>query len=155
MKKIISIGVALALLAMVVVPATVGAEGPTPTTYSKIPFTILGSGLNLIGALVTALQPAGLGIPSWITDVMTPTATWVEGPFSYLTELTAWSMVAAGDVVSQASSLVTVLAPTAPTAAITGIAKMLYTIANRVFDPWGSIPTPAMNSTLPPAFGLS
>ncbi len=153
MKKIISIGVALALLCMAVVPVAVAADTP-PATYAKIPFTILGSGLNLIGDLVTALQPAGIGIPSWITGVMTPVATWVEGPFSYLTELTAWSMVAVGDVVAKANGIIKTLAPTA-NLPLGDVATMFYVIANRVFDAWGTLPTPAMNSTLPPALGLN
>jgi hypothetical protein len=48
-KKLISIGVALALLTMVVVPGAVAAY-TTPDTYAKVPFAIIqsGCGQNLI-----------------------------------------------------------------------------------------------------------
>ena len=65
MKKLISIGVALALLAMVVVPGAVAAYTP-PVTYAKVPFAIIQSGFELIGDLLTATGTSSLGLPTWL-----------------------------------------------------------------------------------------
>jgi len=153
-KKLISIGVALALLAMVVVPVTVAAQNYTPvaynSTYSKIPFGILSTGISLVSDIVTALEPAGLGIPTWLPDVIDPVADWVGGPFAWLTELTAWSMVTVGDVVSKASGLLSTFGVSLD---ISGVSNLTYVIANRIFDT-GNIPTAEMIAQLPPALGL-
>ena len=56
MKKLISIGVALAMLVTFMVPVAVGAEEIVdPGEYSKTPFGILGSGIQLIGNILEGL----------------------------------------------------------------------------------------------------
>ena len=156
MKKLISIGVALALLALLVIPFTVAAADDTPTTatYSKIPFGILGEGLNTITDIVVALPASLTGGTdlSWIGSVITPISGYVEGPLSWLTDLTGWSMVAVGDVVSQADTIIGAVA-TLPFP-LSDVATMFYTIANRMFDAIGTIPTSQMTAQLPPALGL-
>lgn len=154
MKKLISIGVVLALVALVVLPVAVGADY-TPTvynsTYSKIPFGILSTGIALIANLTSAgVLGTALGLPAWLPDALNPIADWVGGPFAWLTELTAWSMVTVGDVVSKASGLLSTFGVTVD---ISGISNLTYVIANRIFDT-GNIPTAAMIAQLPPALGL-
>jgi hypothetical protein len=153
-KKLICIGVAVALLAMVVMPVAVGADY-TPTvynsTYSKIPFGILSTGIALIANLTSAsVLGTALGLPTWLPDALNPIADWVGGPFAWLTELTAWSMVAVGDVVAKASGLLSTFGVTID---ISGVSNLTYVIANRIFDT-GNIPTSEMTSQLPPALGL-
>jgi hypothetical protein len=144
-KKLISIGVALALLAMVVVPVAVAADTYTPpVNYSKIPFQILGTGVEMVGNLVNALG-VSLGTLN-ITAITGTVAPWIEGPFSWLTELTGWTMVAVGDVVGAAADVVGAVAGNSTAAYLTDIQPVFYTMAARLFDPWG---TYSGNTTLP------
>jgi hypothetical protein len=88
-KKLISIGVAVALLAMVVVPIGVAAYTP-PATYSKVPFAIVQSGFELIGDLLTALGP-DLGLPSYLNEsLMNTIGGWAGGPLSWSVDMLAW-----------------------------------------------------------------
>ena len=97
MKKLISIGVALALLTMVVVPGAVAAADP-PETYSKVPFAILASGIELVGDIVLAL-PTDMGIPLWIADVTELMAPWAAGPLSWTVDMLAWGIDLVGVVI--------------------------------------------------------
>ena len=98
MKKLISIGVALALLTMVVVPGAVAAYDP-PDTYAKVPFAIIESGLVLVGTLLDILQTADMGLPDWLdSDLMNPIAEWAGGPLSWTVDMLAWGMGLGGDV---------------------------------------------------------
>jgi len=156
-KKLISIGVVLALLAMVVIPVAVGADY-TPTvynsTYSKIPFGILSTGIALLANLTDpSVLGTALGLPTWIPLALSPIANWVGGPFAWLTELTAWTMVTVGDVMAKANGVILALAPSA-SLPLGDIATLFYTIANRIFDT-GNIPTANMTLMLPPALGLA
>ncbi len=98
MKKLISIGVALALLTMAVVPGAVAAYDP-PETYSKVPFAIIGSGLELVGNVLGALQPIiegmGVDLPFDLSDVAPVTdeiAAWTVGPMSWTVDMLAWGL---------------------------------------------------------------
>jgi len=92
-KKLISIGVALALLTMAVVPGAVAAYDP-PATYSKVPFAILASGIELVGEVVAAVPmiadalPEGLDITA-ITGLIAP---WTAGPLSWTVDMLAWGL---------------------------------------------------------------
>jgi hypothetical protein len=92
-KKLISIGVALALLTMAVVPGAVAAYEP-PATYSKVPFAILASGIELVGEVVAAVPmiadalPEGLDITA-ITGLIAP---WTAGPLSWTVDMLAWGL---------------------------------------------------------------
>jgi len=92
-KKLISIGVALALLTMVVVPGAVAAYDP-PATYSKVPFAILASGIEMVGEVVAAVPmiadalPEGLDITA-ITAIIAP---WTAGPLSWTVDMLAWGL---------------------------------------------------------------
>jgi hypothetical protein len=105
-KKLISIGVALALLTMAVVPAAVAADDGAgnytpPQTYAKVPFAIIQSGLELVGDIIVALEPANLGIPTWIADVTDAIAPWTGGPLSWTVDMLGWGIALAADVVGQ------------------------------------------------------
>ena len=99
MKKLISIGVALALLTMVVVPGAVAAYEP-PETYSKVPFAILATGIELVGEVVAAVPmiadalPEGLDITA-ITGLIAP---WTAGPLSWTVDMLAWGLSLGADL---------------------------------------------------------
>lgn len=104
MKKLISIGIALALLTMVVLPGAVGAY-TDPQTYAKIPFAIVASGLLMVQDLLTALIPAGLGIPAWLPGVITPVASWAGGPLSWTVDMLAWGLGLGADIWATVASV--------------------------------------------------
>jgi hypothetical protein len=93
-KKLISIGVAIALLTMAVVPGAVAAQDIEPSTYAKIPFAIIGSGIQLVGDIIEAVPmiadqlPAGLDIKA-VTDLVAP---WTAGPLAWTVDMLAWGV---------------------------------------------------------------
>ena len=101
MKKLISIGVALALLTMAVVPGAVAAQPPScppsnytyPTTFAKIPFAIVQSGLELVGDLLGDPDIAAtLGLPDFIAPAVDMIAPWVGGPLSWTVDMLGWGL---------------------------------------------------------------
>ena len=97
MKKLISIGVALALLTMAVVPGAVAAYTP-PETYSKVPFAIVQSGFELVGELLDALG-GEFGLPEYLdADLMNTIGTWAGGPLSWTVDMLAWGLGLGADV---------------------------------------------------------
>jgi hypothetical protein len=152
-KKLISIGVALALLAMVVVPLGVAADFPDdPGAYAKTPFGILGSGIQMVADIVNDLATAidGFGLPvsaAEISGVLGTVGEWTGVNLAWLTDMTGWGMVAVGDVV-------TVIKPLAATMGfdtyVGPIANVFYVLGGRIFDEWGSL-TPGTGATLPDA----
>ena len=99
MKKLISIGVALALLTMAVVPGAVAAY-EDPETYSKVPFAIIASGFDLLANLWPDLDVAlDTGLP-WLTGVFTELADWTGGPLSWTVDMLAWGIDLTGKVVA-------------------------------------------------------
>ena len=107
MKKLISIGVALALLTMAVVPGAVAAqpEYTPPPTYSKVPFAIIQSMFDMIGALIGPLGPT-LGLPDWLDEAfITTIGDWAGGPLSWTVDMLAWGLGLGADVWDAAASL--------------------------------------------------
>jgi hypothetical protein len=103
-KKLISIGVALALLTMAVVPGVAAAYDPPPT-YSKVPFAIIQSGVELMGQLLDILGPE-LELPSWLNSSLTdPIAEWAGGPLSWTVDMLAWGMSLGGTIFGMMSDL--------------------------------------------------
>jgi hypothetical protein len=91
-KKLISIGVAVALLAMVVLPVAVAADYTPPQTYAKVPFAIVQSGFELLGDLLTALG-GDLGLPSYLNEsLMNTIGGWAGGPLSWSVDMLAWGL---------------------------------------------------------------
>jgi len=158
-KKLISIGVALALLTMAVVPVGVAAADITdPGTYSKTAFGVLGSGIQLAGDVVLALATAidGFGLPvsaSEIAGVLDIVGEWTGINLAWLTDMTGWSMVAVGDIVG----VITPLADTMGFGDYTEpISDVFYVLGGRIFDAWDSLtvavplnPLPAPGYLLP------
>jgi len=107
-KKLISIGVALALLTMAVVPGAVAAQDPIePTAYSKIPFAIVGSGMYLVGCLLGDLQPVldgmGVTLPFNLADlspVMNKVGEWTAGPLGWSVDMVAWGVGLMGTILN-------------------------------------------------------
>jgi len=142
-KKLVSIGVALALLTMAVVPAAVAADYPAdPGAYSKTPFGILGSAIALVSDIVEDLAavldgflPAGLTATD-LADVLDTVGDWTGVNLAWMTDMSGWSMVAVGDVVS-------VIKPLAATMGfdtyIDPVADVFYVLGGRIFDAWDSL----------------
>ena len=115
MKKLISIGVALALLTMAVVPGAVAAqceyEGITPSTYAKIPFTIIGTGFYLMETILDELVLADL-LPAsvdWLPGLMVPMGDWAMGPLAWTVDMLAWGVGLGATVVGQLSAVFTAM----------------------------------------------
>ena len=97
MKKLISIGVALALLTMAVVPGAVAAYTP-PDTYAKVPFAILASGFELLETLWPDLDEA-LGMDMlWLETVFGELGSWTRGPLSWTVDMLAWGLGLGADI---------------------------------------------------------
>ena len=144
MKKLISIGVAIALLTMVVVPVGVAAQDvEDPGTFSKTPFGILGSGIQLIGDLLGDLDPiigAVADLPIDLADlapIMDKVGGWTAVDLAWMTDMTAWSMVLVGDVMKTSVPLLGALGVDEETLPMGDVAEMLYVVGARLWDPWG------------------
>ena len=106
MKKLISIGVVLAIVAMVVLPVSAAAQGEpcaygnvTPTTYAKIPFAILQTGLmlggDLMGPISQILDGMGVELPldlGTLGPIFDALAEWTGGPLSWTVDMLAWGL---------------------------------------------------------------
>jgi len=100
-----SIGVALALLAMAVLPIGVGAYD-LPATYSKVPFAIVQSGIELVGELLDILV-VPLGLPEWLnSDLTDPIAGWAGGPLSWTVDMLAWGLGLGSDLMDALASVI-------------------------------------------------
>jgi hypothetical protein len=97
-KKLISIGVVLALLALVVLPGAVGAADVVPSTYAKIPFAIVQSGFYMLGCLLGDLDTilgGMIALPFDLADlapVMNTLGAWAGGPLSWSVDMVAWGV---------------------------------------------------------------
>ena len=137
MKKLISIGVALALLTMAVVPGAVAAQ---PETYAKVPFAIIEEGLLLIGDIIAAL-PTDLGIPAWIADVTDTIAPFAGGPLSWTVDMLGWGIWLVGDVIGSLDALLAGMGMELPFE-LSEVAGIFNTIACGLFTPWTAVVAP-------------
>ena len=144
MKKLISIGVALALLTIAVVPVGVAAQCDyntvEPDTYAKIPFAILESGFVLLETLWPDLD-AALGMDMlWLGDVFGELGAWAGGPLGWTVDMLGWGIsLGAGILGSLAPTL---NLPDYVEGVLNDIACGLFTpfecvIAGPPFDPCG------------------
>ncbi|OGN96849.1 MAG: hypothetical protein A2Z77_00790 [Chloroflexi bacterium RBG_13_51_36] len=109
MKKLISIGVALALLALAVVPGAVAAY-ELPDTYSKVPFAIVQSIFDLVGTLLDAMG-GELGLPEWLDSaLMSEIGGWAGGPLSWTVDMLAWGLSLTGDVIGALDAIIAPIA---------------------------------------------
>ena len=145
MKKLVSIGVALALLTMVVVPVGVAAQDQIvdPGTYSKTPFGILGSGIQLIGSIIGDLSGvidpyiADFGMDSAdIAGITTRVGEWTGVDMAWMTDMTAWSMVLLGDVMKVADPVISEVAEIPID--LGDVSDIFYVVGARLWDPWGT-----------------
>jgi hypothetical protein len=137
-KKLISIGVVVALLALVVLPVAVAADDYVPpTTFAKIPFAIVQSGFYLIGNLLPALIAADIGIPDWLSaDMMQSIGDWAGGPLAWSVDMLGWGV----------SLLATVLDSLAvPLGLPDWVAPMLGTVACQIFAQYSNVTGPAFD----------
>jgi hypothetical protein len=135
-KKIISIGVALALLTMVVVPGAAAAYTP-PETYSKVPFAIVQSGFELIGILITAAG-SEMGLPDWLNAaLMNDIGGWAGGPLSWTVDMLAWGIALTGDVVAALDPIITAVAGELPIDLI-DLADVFDTVACGLMTCWSA-----------------
>lgn len=137
MKKLISIGVALALLTMAIVPGVAAAQYTEPTTYAKTPFAIIQSGFELVGTLLDALG-GDLGLPEWLNSgLMDDIGGWAGGPLSWTVDMLGWGIWLIGDVVSALDSLIGAFAELP--FPLSDVAGIFNTIACDLFAPWGVV----------------
>lgn len=137
-------------------PVAVAAEFPDdPEAYSKVPFGILGTGIQLIGKIVSDLDPiigdfAPIDLAP-IVDVTDSVGYWTGVNLAWMTDMTGWSMVAVGDVL-------TVITPLADLfdagQYIKPVADVFYVLGARVFDNWDDISTEIIAPLPGPGIGL-
>jgi len=111
-KKLISIGVALALLTMAVVPAAVAADDlsasnyTAPQTYAKTPFALIASGFSMLTNLWPSLDSAlGMDMP-WLGDVFEEFAYWTYGPLAWTVDMMGWGIALGADVVGDLDAII-------------------------------------------------
>jgi len=138
-KKLISIGVALALLTMAVMPGVAAAQYTEPDTFAKVPFAIIQSGLELVGDVVTAL-PASMGIPAWIADITDTIAPWAGGPLSWTVDMLGWGISLVGDVIGALDPIIAPIA-TLPFD-LADLSGIFDTMACGLFTPFGGVVAP-------------
>ena len=135
MKKLISIGVAIALLTMVVVPVGVAADYPDdPGTWSKTPFGIFGTGIKLVGDIVDAIPTIADMLPFDVPDVTDPVGEYLGVNLAWMTDMTAWSMVTVGDVIKTADPVISGVAELPID--LGDVADIFYVVGARLWDPW-------------------
>lgn len=132
MKKLISIGLALAILGMVVLPVSAAAYTPyeEPDTYAKIPFAVVASGFGLLQLIWPDLNVALAMDMPWLTDVFGALADWSLGPLSWTVDMLAWGLGVGGTVVTALSAVITLPFD---------VGELLNTIACAMFAPFGNI----------------
>ena len=144
MKKLISIGIALAVLTMVVVPGAVAAQYTEPETYAKTPFAIIESGFVLVGILLDVLGPE-LELPEWLdSTLMNDIGGWAGGPLSWTVDMLGWGIWVVGDIIGAADALVTGMGVELPFE-LSEIAALFSTIACDLFTPWTAVVAPPFN----------
>jgi hypothetical protein len=106
-KKLISIGVVLAILTMAVMPVATAAQcdypdgdgtGIEPDTYAKIPFAILEAGFAMVGELLETLGPE-LGLPTFVNaDLVNTIGGFAGGPLSWTVDMLGWGLALVGGI---------------------------------------------------------
>jgi len=107
-KKLISIGIALALLTVAVMPAVTMAQdcdypdgdgtGIVPETYAKIPFAILEAGFAMVGELLDTLGPE-LDLPAFVnSDLVNTIGGFAGGPLSWTVDMLGWGIALVGGI---------------------------------------------------------
>jgi len=141
-KKVISIGIALALLIMAVTPAVTAAQYTDPETYAKIPFAIVGNMFVLLEDVLIALTDGGL-LPdtfSWLPDLMQPIGDFVMGPLSWTVDMLAWGIGGIGGTIfTELDGLLAGLGIDLGGIALAPVGDLLNSLACAMFAPWAAI----------------
>lgn len=153
MKKLISIGVALALLVLVVGPVGVAAQVDCPTdetydypeTYAKIPFAIIESGFVLLGNILPGVLAEFAPDLAWVADLMADIGGWAGGPLSWTVDMLAWGVSLVGSLACLVEPLLGDALPISLSGVFNTIACGLFTpfdctIEGATFDPCGNLP---------------
>jgi hypothetical protein len=128
MKRLISIGVALALLSLAAAPiAAAGDDYTRPDTYSQIPFSIVGSTLALIGDVLHTIFGTLWGVPRIFERVGLFVGTSVAGGVNNLTGDTATLGGDVFEIIGEDSG-----------SSIGAVADIFHTIACALFVPFGN-----------------
>jgi hypothetical protein len=132
-KRLISIGVALALLSAAVAPVAVAADTYSPPdTYSQIPFAIIGSGFALVGQIAgvigEALTSTLYGLPLILQKIGVYIGTGVANALNNLTSDTA---NLGGDICG-------IVGEETGSSLLGNIAQTFYEIAWAVWIPFGA-----------------
>ena len=140
MKKFISIGVALALLTMAVMPGVAAAQYTEPDTFAKTPFAIIESGFVLVGVILDALGTE-LGLPEWLDGaLMEDIGGWAGGPLAWTVDMLGWGVALVGDVIGALDPIVSAVAELPIDLADLG--GIFDTVACSLFTPFGGVVAP-------------
>jgi hypothetical protein len=133
-KKLISIGVALALLAMAILPAGVAAQYDPPESYAKIPFAIVASVFDLITALLPGIEAVMGELPLPLDTMLPEIADWAYGPLSWTVDMLGWGMSLFADIFGVLDTELGLGMP--------WIETLIDTIACGIFTPWAAYAGP-------------
>ena len=142
MKKLISIGVALALLTMAVMPVAAAAY-TEPPTYAKTPFSIIQAGMELIESILVEAG-AVLGLPDWIAPIVGDVGAFAGEPLAWSVDMVAWGISLAGDVLAASQTLIEGLGVALPID-LGDVATIFDTIACGLFTPWTDVVAPPLD----------
>ena len=143
MKKLISIGVALALLSMAILPGAVAAQYTEPDTFAKTPFAIIESGFVLAESLLTALVDGGILPESvdWLPGLMPDIGEWAGGPLAWTVDMMGWGIALVGDVIAALDPIIVGVAGELPID-LADLSSVFDTIACSLFTPFGGVIAP-------------
>ena len=142
MKKLISIGVALALLTMAVMPGVAAAQYTEPDTFAKVPFAIIQSGFELVENIWPGLSAAlGMEDLDWVADVMGDVGEWAGGPLAWTVDMLGWGISLVGSIVAALDPIITAVAGELPLD-LGDLASVFDTIACSLFTPFGGVVAP-------------
>jgi len=141
-KKLISIGVALALLTMAIMP--VGAAAYTePPTYAKTPFAIIQAGMELVASILTSAGDV-LGIPDWVAPIVTDVGGFAGEPLAWSVDMVGWGISLVGDVLGASQSLIEGMGMELPID-LGEVGALFDTIACGLFTPWTDVVAPPLD----------
>jgi hypothetical protein len=141
-KKLISIGVALALLTMAIVPASAAAY-TEPPTYAKTPFAIIQAGMELVAGILTSAGDV-LGIPDWVAPIVEDVGGFAGEPLAWSVDMVGWGISLVGDVMAAAQGLVEGMGMELPVD-LGEVATLFDTIACGLFTPWTEVVAPPLD----------
>ena len=103
-------------------------HGIAPTTYAKIPFLILESGLKMVGNRFWGTLSTRTGSTQlWLDDILATVGPWAGGPLSWTVDMLGWGLSLVG----------TMLDSLAPTLGLPDwLGDLINSIACAIFAPF-------------------